>query len=125
MNKKYNTALVVGAGSFGTCIACVLAKNFSRVLLKTQNAKFDKSIDANIEVTTDWKKVDRQEKNIQLVISGLPSTAIEQYFNLHKSRFENYLKKGIPLVSLSKGIDPETLELPDDILFSLFSQYKN
>ena len=124
MKKKYDTALVVGAGSFGTCIACVLAKNFSKILLKTERSNNNKKLPSNIEIVSQWDKPNRWEKNIQLVVSGLPSTAIEEYFTKHKQRFSGYLKKGIPLVSLSKGIDPETLELPDDLLFSLFAKYK-
>jgi len=31
----------------------------------------------------------------------------------------------VPVVSLSKGIDPDTLELPDDLFYRYFSKYKD
>ena len=102
-----------------------MAKNFSCVYLKTQKKDLKKQLPTNVKIVYQWDEIDRFEEKIKLVVSGLPSTAIEEYFTKHNKRFSKYLKKGIPLVSLSKGIDPETLELPDDLFFSLFNEHKD
>ena len=123
--KKYDTALVIGAGAFGTCIACVLAKNFSRVLLKTRKPYDNQHQTYNIHIVSDWAQVNRFQKGIQLIVSGLPSSGIREYFGRHSDHLIPYFKKNIPLVSVAKGIDPDSLELPDDLFFSLFKPYKN
>ncbi|MEX1099860.1 MAG: NAD(P)H-dependent glycerol-3-phosphate dehydrogenase, partial [Bacteriovoracaceae bacterium] len=38
-------------------------------------------------------------------------------------RVINHFKKKIPMVSLTKGIDPDTCELPDDLFMHYFSDY--
>ncbi len=35
--KQYRTAVVLGAGAFGTSIAFVLAQNFHRVVIKVRS----------------------------------------------------------------------------------------
>ena len=59
------------------------------------------------------------------MVSALPSSAIKEYFGEHRRRFGDYLAKGIPFVSLSKGMDPTTLELSDDLFFSIFHGYRD
>ncbi|MFZ9000576.1 MAG: NAD(P)H-dependent glycerol-3-phosphate dehydrogenase [Bacteriovoracaceae bacterium] len=131
----YKTALVVGAGAFGTSVASVLANNFQKVILLVRSQdvynalKKDKEnkvylpghkLKDNIVPALNWEEVDELSKEgPELLVSGLPTQAIKTYFTENKERFNKYLDRNIPLVSLSKGIDVDTLELPDDIFGSV------
>lgn len=137
MNK---IALVVGAGAFGTSIASVLANNFEKVIVKVRSEdvylsiKNDKEnavylpgmkLADNIYAAMEWNEVEEHgEENIQLVVSGLPAAGISDFFRANHSRFLKYLEKGAPFISLSKGIDPETLELSDDLFYELYPYHK-
>ena len=136
---KYDMALVVGAGAFGTAIASVLANNFDKVILKVRSKDNYESLQkgensiylpglklaSNIIPALTWEDVDSiKDKSLELIVSGLPTQGIKEFFSDNHSRFENYFQKNIPLVSLSKGIDPDTLELSDDSFFELFPNHK-
>src|SRR5690606_27364989 len=54
-----------------------------------------------------------------------PTSAIKPFFSENRERFIKYFEEKIPLVSLSKGIDNETLELPDDLFMHSFSEYQD
>ncbi|MFG1491975.1 NAD(P)H-dependent glycerol-3-phosphate dehydrogenase [Halobacteriovorax sp. GFR7] len=138
---KYKTALVVGAGAFGTSIASILAHKFENVILKVRSEDIYKDInddrinsvylpgiklDANIKAILDWSELDsKEEDSLELIVSGLPTHGIRTFFSENLVRFNSYLGKGIPLISLSKGIDPDTLELSDDLLNDFFPQYRD
>lgn len=134
------TALIVGAGAFGTSIASILANNFDRVIMKVRSddvylAIRDKRENSvylpgmkladNIIPALEWEEVDALDQNeIELIVSGLPTAGISDFFRAEHQRFLTYLKRSIPIVSLSKGIDLETLELSDDLFFELFPNHK-
>lgn len=133
--KKYKKALVLGAGAFGTSIATVLASNFESVILKVRSQDVYDAIKSgensvylpglpipdNLKPALTWEEVDSYGKeDYELLVSGLPTAGISGFFTENKERFQEYLSKEIPLVSLSKGIDPVTLEMADDLLFDLF-----
>jgi glycerol-3-phosphate dehydrogenase (NAD(P)+) len=136
----YRTALIVGAGAFGTSIATILARNFERVIVKVRSEdvylaiKNDREnsvylpgmkLADNITSALTWDEVDEVDKNsIELIVSGLPTAGISEFFRAEHGRFMSYLKRSIPIVSLSKGIDPETLELSDDLFFELYPNHK-
>ncbi|MBT3586129.1 MAG: NAD(P)-dependent glycerol-3-phosphate dehydrogenase [Halobacteriovoraceae bacterium] len=137
---KYDSVLVIGAGAFGTSIASVLAKNFKKVVLKVRSQDVYDSIKEgenkvylpglpiakNLIPALSWEEADQLlDGKIDLIVSGLPTAGIAHFFKDNFDRFENYFKKGIPLVSLSKGIDPETLELSDDLFFEYFPFFKD
>lgn len=139
MDKKGNTALVVGAGAFGTSIAKIVSHNFERVIMKVRSKDVFEAIKKgentvylpghklpdNVIPALTWEEVDQyDESDINLLISGLPTKAIAGYFTAEKERYERYFDRGIPLVSLSKGIDSVTLELPDDLFFDLFPSHR-
>ncbi len=138
MRPKFKSAIVIGAGAFGTSIASVLSNNFEKVYLKVrsqdiydalkegENKIYLPGVELPINLTPimDWGELEKVEE-VELVVSGLPTKALNSYFREHKDFFENYLKKGIPFVSLAKGIDTETLELPDDIFYDIFYDYKD
>lgn len=138
MSKKL--ALVIGAGAFGTSIASILADNFDKVLLKVRSQdvydsllKHENTIylpgltlSENIIPILDWDQVDEYTKESpDLIVSGLPTSAILKYCQDNYELLERYLASGVPFVSLSKGIDPDSLELPDDLFFDLFPKYRD
>ncbi|MCT4641881.1 MAG: NAD(P)-dependent glycerol-3-phosphate dehydrogenase [Bacteriovoracaceae bacterium] len=136
-----NVALIIGAGAFGTSIASVLANNFDKVVLMVRSKDIYDSINShenkiylpgqklseNISAVLSWDEFDGNFKitDIDLVVNGLPTSAINSYYNENKKRFVRFFENEIPLVSLSKGIDPETLELSDDLFDNHFSAYKD
>lgn len=141
--KKFKKALVVGAGAFGTSIATVLAQNFDSVVLKVRSQdvydaikKGENSvylpglpIPDNLYAALDWQEVDAYahahgDEDYELIVSGLPTAGITQFYEENYVRFVRYFEDGVPLVSLSKGIDPETLEMADDLFYKLFSNYR-
>lgn len=137
---KYKNALVVGAGAFGTSLASILADRFENVVLKVRSKDVYDAINndrensvylegiklkENIRAVLEWDELsDDFDKNIQLLVSGLPTAGIKPFFETNYDRFLGYLKRGIPLISLSKGIDPDTLELSDDLFFEFFPHHK-
>jgi len=136
----FRTALVIGAGAFGSSIANVLAKNFDKVILKVRSEDVYEGLKqgenkiylpghqmaGNLKGALTWDEVDDLvEDGVDLVVSGLPTAAIRDYFKENYERFLMYLKRDIPFVSLSKGIDPDTLELPDDLFFDLYPFYRD
>lgn len=140
-NFEYKTALVVGAGAFGTSIASILAHKFENVILKVRsndiyqdiNEKRENSVylpgiklASNIKAIVEWNELEtKEEENLELIVSGLPTHGIRTFFNDNLVRFNEYLNRGIPLISLSKGIDPDTLELSDDLFNDFFPQFKD
>ena len=137
----YKNALVVGAGAFGTSLASILADRFEKVVLKVrskdvydainndrENSVYLKGIKLkeNIQALLEWDELDKDfDQDIQLLVSGLPTAGIKPFFEENFDRFEKYFQRGIPLISLSKGIDSETLELSDDLFFDYFPHYRD
>jgi len=140
MKKKFNKALVIGSGAFGTSIASVLACNFEKVILLGRSSNFKNNIEQNHEnkkylpgqileeniyASSSWDELEGIERDLDLLVFGIPSTAITSYLYDHFDDVERIVKKGVPVVSLSKGIDPVTLELSDDLFFNFFSSFKD
>lgn len=139
MNKKKGkVALVIGAGAFGTAIAQVLSQNFEKVILKVRSQDIYEEIKkgensiylpgmkiaSNIDAALSWEEVDAIDGTIELIISALPSSGISEFYKDNYDRFLGYLLRNIPIVSLSKGIDPSTLELSDDLFFEMYPHFK-
>lgn len=136
---SFDTAIVFGAGAFGTSIASVLSENFKHVILKVRDQETYDSIQngensvylpghklpKNIVPAMDWDEVSRITKasEVDLLVNGLPTSAIHPFYSQNKNQVIAYFEKGIPMVSLSKGIDPDTCELPDDLFMHYFSEY--
>jgi glycerol-3-phosphate dehydrogenase (NAD(P)+) len=139
-SHKRKIALVIGAGAFGTAMAQVLATNFEKVILKVRSEDIYLALKSgensiylpglklaeNIDAAISWSEVDAyNESDIGLIVSALPTSGILDYFKEHHERFHQYLKNGTPLLSLSKGIDPETLELSDDLFFNTYPSFED
>lgn len=137
--NKRKIALVIGAGAFGTSMAQVLAQNFEKVILKVRSEDVYQAIKlgensvylpglkiaSNIDAALTWDEVDAHHiDELELIVSALPTAGISEYFKDNYDRFLSYFMRGIPLLSLSKGIDPETLELSDDLFYDTYPHFK-
>jgi len=137
---KYKTAVVLAGGAFGTSIAFVLAQNFDRVIIKVrstenyfeinkgENATYlpGQKLPDSIKAALTWEEVYKESiGDIELIVSGLPMSAIDDFCTRNLIDLKKLLDKDIPLVSLAKGIDHETLKLPDEIYKTYFEEYRN
>ena len=136
---KKKIALVIGAGAFGTAMAQVLSQNFEKVILKVRSQDIYDAIKAgensiylpglkiakNIDAALTWEEVDSIPGQIDFIVSALPTAGISEYFKENYDRFLSYLIQRVPIMSLSKGIDPDTLELSDDLFFDMYPHFKD
>jgi len=137
---KFNTALVLGGGAFGTALGFVLTQNFQKVIILVRSLENYSEINSgenktylpgqrlpeSIRAALSWDEVSKEAVGeIEIVISGLPMSAIEDFCSHNKSQLRSLLDKGVPLVNLAKGIDHETLKLPSELFNSHFETYKN
>lgn len=137
---KYKTALVLAGGAFGTSIGFVLTHNFHKVIIKVRSQEIYDEINrgenttylpgqklpSSLKAALTWDEVkELQEGEIELVVSGLPMAAIDEFCLQHRQELITLLEKGVPLVSLAKGIDHETLKLPDEIFKTHFDKFRS
>ena len=135
---KYKTALVLAGGAFGTSIGFVLAQNFDKVIIKVRSQEIydeinggenttylpGKKLPTIIKAALTWDEVKRlQQSEIQMVVSGLPMSAIADFCSENLAEMNSLLGQGVPLVSLAKGIDHESLKLPDEIFKTYFDEF--
>ena len=140
MQKSHKIAVVFGAGAFGTSMACVLSHKFQKVYLIVRNEELIRSINESRLNSTyfpghllpkecvavlDWKEIkDVEQGQVELLVCGLPIRAISSYLKNNGPSISFYLNKNIPMVSLAKGMDAYTLELPDDLFYHAFPEHK-
>lgn len=137
---KYKTALVLGGGAFGTAIGFVLAQNFSKVIILVRSEENRNEINfgenttylpgqklpETIRAARSWEEVySMVDGEIELIVSGLPMSAIEDFCMRNELELKSLLDKGISLVNLAKGIDHETLKLPDELFKTFFENYRS
>jgi glycerol-3-phosphate dehydrogenase (NAD(P)+) len=139
---RHDACVVIGGGAFGTCMAQVYARNFKTVFVKVrsqdvyqgmkeqrQNLVYlpNFSLAENLVPILEWSELDTslQNRSLDLLVSGLPTAATRPFLQSNFDRLSGWLKQGMPFVSLSKGIDPETLELPDDVIFQIFPTFRD
>ncbi|MCY4645243.1 MAG: NAD(P)-dependent glycerol-3-phosphate dehydrogenase [Bacteriovoracales bacterium] len=136
--KPYDTAIVIGGGAFGTSVAFVLAYNFRQVVVKVRSRDvYDAMLEGENSVylpgiplspqivpALTWEEATKEGK-VELIVMALPTMALFSYCRENTKELNVFLKKGIPFVSLSKGIDPETLELPDELFFRYFKSFQD
>lgn len=135
--KKFKTALVIGAGAFGTSIACVLAQNFEEVIIKVRSVDIFDSLQknenevylpgvklpTNIKPIFSWQELAlASQDQCQIIVSGLPTQGIKSFHQEHHDVIFSWLKKGIPFICLAKGIDADTLHLSDDLYQEIYPQ---
>lgn len=137
---KFKTALILAGGAFGTSIGFVLAQNFQKVIVLVRSREIYDEINrgenntylpgqklpATMKAALDWNEVKRlTEGELELIVSGLPMSAIEDFCLSYREELKGYLDQGVPLVSLAKGIDHETLKLPDELFKTHFDHYRS
>ena len=139
MSKQYQTALVIGGGAFGTSVANLISESFEKVIIMARSQDVrdginsgensiylsGKNLNKNISAISNFQELGANSSNVQLIVSGLPTSAIIPFFSENQQQVQSLLEKSVPVVCLSKGIDPETLELPDDLYFELFPRFKD
>jgi glycerol-3-phosphate dehydrogenase (NAD(P)+) len=137
---KYETALVLAGGAFGTSIGFVLTHNFKKVIILVRSQEIYDEINrgenstylpgqklpGTLRAALSWEEVrSLQDGDIELVVSGLPMAAIDEFCMRNYLELKSLLDKGTPLVSLAKGIDHETLKLPDEVYKTHFEDYRS
>jgi glycerol-3-phosphate dehydrogenase (NAD(P)+) len=137
---KFKTALVLAGGAFGTSIGFVLTQNFSKVIIMVRSQEIYDEINRGENATylpgqklpdticaaRSWEEVrSLVDGDVEMIVSGLPMSAIEDFCSKNESELRSYLDKGVPLVSLAKGIDHETLKLPDELFLGHFEDYRS
>lgn len=137
---KFKTALVLAGGAFGTSIGFVLTQNFRKVIVMVRSQEIYDEINRGenstylpgqklpdtIRAAMNWEEVKSLTiGEVELIVSGLPMSAIEDFCSKNESALKTYLDQGIPLVSLAKGIDHETLKLPDELFNTHFLTYRS
>lgn len=137
---KFKTALVLAGGAFGTSIAFVLSHNFEKVIVMVRSQDIYDEINRGenttylpgqklpdtIKAALTWDEVNAETLGqVDLIVSGLPMSAIEDFCSRNELDLRRYLDQGIPLVSLAKGIDHETLKLPDELFKTHFENYRS
>lgn len=136
---KFKTALIIAGGAFGTSIGFVLTQNFEKVIIlvrsrdiydeinQGENSTYlpGQKLPSSMKAALSWKEVNEMTVGeIDLIVSGLPMSAIEDFCLKNYSELTSYLDHGTPLVSLAKGIDHETLKLPDELFKTHFDSYR-
>lgn len=137
---KFKTALVLAGGAFGTSIGFVLSQNFSKVIVMVRSREIYDEINRGenstylpgqklpdiIRAAMSWDEVQKlTEGEVEMIVSGLPMSAIEDFCSKNEDELKKYLDKGVPLVNLAKGIDHETLKLPDELFKTHFGIYRS
>jgi glycerol-3-phosphate dehydrogenase (NAD(P)+) len=137
---KYNTALVLAGGAFGTSIGFVLAQNFKKVIIlvrseetyadinRGENSQYlpGQTLPPTLKAALTWDEINELELgSIDLIVSGLPMAAIDDFCLKNLGQLKNLLQRGIPFVSLAKGIDHETLKLPDELYNTYFNDFRS
>jgi glycerol-3-phosphate dehydrogenase (NAD(P)+) len=127
-NPIARRAVVVGAGSFGTAIAVLLARGGLRTTLQTrteaqaeqmretrENSRYLPGVELPQELRIE--SVDAGLSRAELVFLGLPSSAVTQTV---RELEERGLRKRVPVVAMSKGLVPPDGQLPSRVLAQQF-----
>lgn len=123
MNDK-NQIAVLGAGAFGTAMACVAARKGNKTLIWGRDKKVCDEINAShtntkylgkttlpntIEASTDLQKVLASSSIILLAVPAQTISAVAD-------KIKNHIDPTVNLVLCAKGIDQETGKLPSQII---------
>lgn len=121
---------VIGNGGWGTTLAILLCKKGYEITLwganatyvdylkeKRENVKFLKGIQIppEIHITSD---IAHKLMGTQLIISATPTP----YLRSVLTKFKDIFIPGIPIVSVTKGIENETLMRPSEIITSILGR---
>lgn len=119
--------LVVGDGGWGTALACVLTRAGRSVGLWSHDADYAEHmrskrtnplflpgfpIPEEVRISSD---LDELLPGAELLVSAVPTTFVREVWRSHAPR----LPAGVPIVSVSKGLENGTLLRPSQILTEL------
>ncbi|MDQ8044122.1 MAG: NAD(P)H-dependent glycerol-3-phosphate dehydrogenase [Solirubrobacteraceae bacterium] len=121
-------AIVVGAGSFGTAIAVLLARGGLRTTLQTRSeeqaerlreTRENEKYLPGVELPADLRieSVDAGLSRGEIIFLGLPSSAVTSTVSELESRG---LRRRVPIVAMSKGLVPPDGQLPSRVLAQRF-----
>jgi glycerol-3-phosphate dehydrogenase (NAD(P)+) len=121
--------LVIGAGSWGTAFANVLAENGHPTCLWTREASVYHEINSEkrnsrylpgVRLHSDLGIVDNLDQALErkpdVVVFAIPSHALAEFGRENKALFADKLRGDAVLLSLTKGIENDTLLRVDEIL---------
>ena len=120
-------SLVIGAGAYGTAFAQVISSNFKEVFIynRTQEPLDDienqihKKLDG-VALSKNIIGVNRLENaaknNFNLIVFALPVSQTKSFIKKHHSVLSQIISKDTSVISLSKGIETESLNFVHDIL---------
>ena len=105
----HKVALVLAGGAFGTSVANLISENFKKVyiLVRSQdvyqginNGENDiylpgKKLNKNVSALLSVDDLGSDKDNIELIVSGLPTSAIVPFFNANREIIENFLNRKI------------------------------
>ncbi len=121
---KAKNVAVLGGGSFGTIIANIIAQNGHNTLLWMRDAEQVEILNRDREnlsylpgfiLHENIKAIESLEMAVadaDMVFVAVPSSGFRKVVR----RVQPFLKNGVILVSLTKGIEPETFKLMSQIL---------
>jgi glycerol-3-phosphate dehydrogenase (NAD(P)+) len=117
LDQKRNAVAVVGAGSWGTALAMVLADNGCETRLWSHNPQQVKEINQSHanekylpgitipELVTGYDDLREALNGIQTIILSVPTKAIREVL----AKIAEFQKDPLVIVHVSKGIEPDTL----------------
>lgn len=115
---------IIGAGGFGTAIACLLAGRGHQVVLWGREAELAEAINARHEndlylpgiPVPDSVRFTGEAKDAvagaELLVLATPSHTARAM----AGQIEPHLPAGVPIVTVAKGIEPESLLTPTEVL---------
>lgn len=128
--KKHENILILGAGSFGTCLAQHLATLGYKLQLYARSTSLAESInEKNLNfryfpheplhpsIKAISTLTQKALESSSLVILAIPTQSMREALEPIKHHLKSKL-----LLCVSKGIEVDTLQLPSDILFSLLGE---
>ncbi len=134
-------ALVIGGGAFGTSMSSILANNFEQVIVEVRSNDVYQALKRGensvyLPGISLSKRIEPALGSLQvldllgdrypeIIVFALPTKAITCYLTEHVDYINSFLKRGIPLVSLSKGLDSSSLQLPDDLFWEFCQEYQD
>ena len=127
--KMYNNITIIGDGAMATACSMILCSKGYNVTMWGHNAsQLEELKDAgeNIKFLPGYKfvpslKFDADDKtcfnNTKMIVSAVPC----QFTSSIWSRLKPYTPKGVPIVSVTKGIENKSMLLPTQIIESVLA----
>ena len=121
---------VIGAGSWGTTLACLLCKKGFDVVIWARENEIAESINNKKQNITYLPGISlppmlfatndifEATKKARIIVNVVPTQFIREVFN----KIQNHINEEVIIVSASKGIEKKNLETPSMILKEIFNK---